>query len=112
MAGLVHPEKNNMDESEKRFYDILFAVYGSFCSQGGAKIISFNDVKNIKSNSLILFLGMYPSILDTVRLIHVAIHLTGVIIIASYSAALISFLALKTIILPFTTMEGESMEIT
>ena len=32
--------------------------------------------------------------------------MTGVIILSAYSAALISFLAVKVFVMPFTTMEG------
>ncbi|XP_011301405.1 glutamate receptor ionotropic, kainate 5-like [Fopius arisanus] len=63
--------------------DILFAVFGVFCGQ-----------------------GMATSILDPIRISHFVIHLTGVVILAAYSAALISALAVKTFVLPFTTMEG------
>ena len=44
--------------------------------------------------------------LDTIMIIQLVIHLTGVVILAAYSAALISFLAVKSFIMPFTTMEG------
>ena len=43
---------------------------------------------------------------DTVMIIQLVIHMTGVVIVAAYSAALISFLAIKAFIMPFTTMEG------
>ena len=44
--------------------------------------------------------------MDPIRIIHLVIHLTGVVVLASYSAALISSLAVKTFVMPFTTMEG------
>lgn len=49
---------------------------------------------------------MEHTIIDSVRIIHVMIHMTGVITLSAYSAALISFLAVKVIVMPFTTMEG------
>lgn len=49
---------------------------------------------------------MEPSPLDPTRLVHLNVHLTGVVVLAAYSAALISFLAIKTFVMPFTTMEG------
>jgi len=51
-------------------------------------------------------LGMQQSTLDPVRMVHFVIHITAVVILAAYSAALISFLTLKTFVMPFTTMEG------
>jgi len=50
--------------------------------------------------------GMDQSTLDPVRIVHFVIHLASVVIVAAYSAALISFLAVKTFIMPFTTMDG------
>lgn len=44
--------------------------------------------------------------IDPIRMINVVIHLTGVIMLAAYSAALISFLAIKVFVMPFTSMEG------
>ncbi|KAF3429742.1 hypothetical protein E2986_05555 [Frieseomelitta varia] len=64
--------------------EILFSVFGVFCGQA----------------------GMEPSLLDPTRLVHLSIHLTAVVVIAAYSAALISHLAIKTFLMPFTTMEG------
>lgn len=40
------------------------------------------------------------------RTIHLITYLTATTILAAYSAALISFLTVKTAYLPFTTMEG------
>ena len=50
--------------------------------------------------------GMKQSILDPVRIVHFIIHLSAVVIVAAYSAALISFLTVNTFIMPFTTMDG------
>lgn len=44
--------------------------------------------------------------MNAVRMIHLSIHLTGVIILASYSAAVISFLTVEITYLPFTTIQG------
>ncbi|XP_029052773.2 probable glutamate receptor [Osmia bicornis bicornis] len=66
-----------------RLSEIVFLVFGVFCGQ-----------------------GMEPSSLDPIRLVHLSIHLTAVVVIAAYSAALISYLAIKTFVMPFTTMEG------
>lgn len=49
---------------------------------------------------------MEQSLLDPIRIIQLVIHLTGVVVLAAYSAALISSLATKTFVMPFTTMEG------
>lgn len=49
---------------------------------------------------------MDPSLLDPTRMVHLSVHLTAVVVIAAYSAALISYLAIKTFVMPFTTMEG------
>ncbi|XP_043272684.1 probable glutamate receptor [Venturia canescens] len=73
-------DEKNLSSS---FSDILLEVFGAFCSQ-----------------------GMEQSLLDPIRIIHLVIHLTGVVVLAAYSAALISSLATKTFVMPFTTMEG------
>lgn len=49
---------------------------------------------------------MQQSTLDPVRMVHFVIHLTAVVILAAYSAALISFLTVNTFVMPFTTMTG------
>lgn len=54
----------------------------------------------------LLLTGMAQSKLDPVRMVHFVIHLTAVIILAAYSAALISFLTVNTFVMPFTTIEG------
>ncbi|EFN82107.1 Glutamate receptor delta-1 subunit [Harpegnathos saltator] len=69
--------------SSTRFTEILFYVIGAFCSQ-----------------------GMKQSSLDPVRMVHFVIHITAVVILAAYSASLISFLAVSTFVMPFTTMDG------
>ncbi|XP_017796565.1 PREDICTED: probable glutamate receptor [Habropoda laboriosa] len=66
-----------------RFSEIVLFVYGAFCGQ-----------------------GMEPSPFDPIRLVHLSVHLTAVVVLAAYSAALISYLAVKTFVMPFTTMEG------
>ncbi|XP_014488825.1 PREDICTED: glutamate receptor U1-like [Dinoponera quadriceps] len=71
------------DRLPTRFTEILFYVIGAFCSQ-----------------------GMEQSSLDPVRIVHFVIHITAVIILAAYSASLISFLASKKFVMPFTTMDG------
>ncbi|XP_078039267.1 putative glutamate receptor isoform X2 [Augochlora pura] len=63
--------------------EVIFFVFGVFCGQ-----------------------GMEPSQLDAIRLVHLSVHLAAVVVLAAYSAALISFLAVKTFVMPFTTMEG------
>ncbi|KAL6445969.1 hypothetical protein ACFW04_000974 [Cataglyphis niger] len=71
------------DDSPSRFTEILFFITGAFCGQ-----------------------GMQQSTLDPVRMVHLVTYLTAVIILAAYSAALISFLTVNTFVMPFTTMEG------
>ncbi|XP_076651475.1 glutamate receptor-like isoform X3 [Halictus rubicundus] len=63
--------------------EVMFFVFGALCGQ-----------------------GMEPSSLDPIRLAQLSIQLTAVVVLAAYSAALISFLAVKTFVMPFTTMEG------
>ncbi|XP_015604256.1 uncharacterized protein LOC107272053 isoform X2 [Cephus cinctus] len=74
---------NDLEHSPSKFNHILLLVFGAFCNQ-----------------------GIQPSLLDPVRIIHLIVHLTAVVVVAAYSAALISFLAVKTISMPFTTMAG------
>ncbi|CAK9807402.1 Probable glutamate receptor [Anthophora quadrimaculata] len=69
--------------SDHKFSEIVLFVYGAFCGQ-----------------------GMEPSPYDPIRLVHLSVHLTAVVVLAAYSAALISYLAVKTFAMPFTTMEG------
>ncbi|XP_070155700.1 probable glutamate receptor [Polyergus mexicanus] len=76
----VHLQDNN---SPSRFTEILFFITGAFCNQ-----------------------GMQQSTLDPVRMVHLVTYLTAVIILAAYSAALISFLTVNTFVMPFTTMDG------
>jgi hypothetical protein len=49
---------------------------------------------------------MLPSPLASARTVHLAVHLTSVILLAAYSGALISILAVQIFTMPFTTMEG------
>lgn len=49
---------------------------------------------------------MKPSRVDSQRMIHFITHSAAVVILASYSAALISFLTVETVNLPFTTIDG------
>ncbi|KZC11092.1 Glutamate receptor [Dufourea novaeangliae] len=65
------------------FSEVVFGIFGAFCSQ-----------------------GMELSSLDPIRLVHLSVHMTAVVVLAAYSAALISYLAVKTFAMPFTTMEG------
>lgn len=44
--------------------------------------------------------------MEALRAIHLITYLTAIIIMAAYAAALISFLAIKTDYIPFTTMQG------
>ncbi|XP_017765249.1 PREDICTED: probable glutamate receptor [Eufriesea mexicana] len=69
--------------SPAKLFGIAFFVFGAFCGQ-----------------------GMEPSTLDPIRLVHLSVHLTAVVVLAAYSAALISYLAIDTFAMPFTTMEG------
>ncbi|XP_028047966.1 glutamate receptor ionotropic, delta-1 isoform X2 [Monomorium pharaonis] len=71
------------DDEHSRFTEILFFIVGAFCSQ-----------------------GMKQSTLDPIRMVQLIIHLAAVVILAAYSAALISYLAVKTFVMPFTTMDG------
>lgn len=49
---------------------------------------------------------MELSTINPIRIVQFSIHLTGVVVLAAYSAALISSLAVKIFVMPFTTMEG------
>ncbi|KAK2579344.1 hypothetical protein KPH14_008295 [Odynerus spinipes] len=73
----------DFEHSPSTFTEIILYVFGAFCNQ-----------------------GMQQSLLDPVRVVQFCIHLTAVVVVAAYSAALISFLAIKTFVMPFTTMEG------
>ncbi|XP_046746477.1 probable glutamate receptor isoform X2 [Diprion similis] len=73
-----HKNLNN-----SRFTETILSVFGAFCGQ-----------------------GIMPSSMTTARTIHLAIHLTAVILLAAYSGALVSFLAVQMFTMPFTTMEG------
>ncbi|XP_043487436.1 probable glutamate receptor [Polistes fuscatus] len=73
----------DFEHSPSTFSEIMFYVFGAFCNQ-----------------------GMQQSLLDPVRMVQFVIHLTAVVVLAAYSAALISFLAINTFVMPFTTMEG------
>ncbi|XP_039314126.1 probable glutamate receptor isoform X2 [Solenopsis invicta] len=66
-----------------RFPEILLITLGAFCNQ-----------------------GMKQSTLDPIRMMQLVIHVLAVVIVAAYSAALISYLAVKTFVMPFTTMVG------
>lgn len=69
-------------------------------------IIFFFNIRLLSLLSREMVLGMKQSTLDPVRMMHLAIHLSAVVIVAAYSAALISFLAVKTFVMPFKTMDG------
>ncbi|XP_058797737.1 probable glutamate receptor [Phymastichus coffea] len=73
----------NEDEESHNFFDTFFYAFGALCGQGHE-----------------------TSAVDSIRIINAVVHLTGVVILAAYSAALISFLAIKVFIMPFTTMDG------
>ncbi|KAG7200800.1 hypothetical protein KM043_003173 [Ampulex compressa] len=76
------------ENSPSKFLEIFFHVFGAFCNQES------------------LDPGMEQSLLDPVRMVQLVVHLTGVVVLAGYSAALISSLAVKTFVMPFTTMQG------
>nr|XP_033342788.1 glutamate receptor ionotropic, delta-1-like [Megalopta genalis] len=81
-----HPDSLSPEETAMQhpmLSEVIFFVFGVFCGQ-----------------------GMEPSQLDPIRLVHLSVHLAAVVVLAAYSAALISFLAVKTFVMPFTTMEG------
>ncbi|XP_076295011.1 putative glutamate receptor isoform X2 [Lasioglossum baleicum] len=77
------PSETSSTMPRSTLSEALFCVFGALCGQ-----------------------GMEPSSLDPTRLAQLSIHLTAVVVLAAYSAALISFLAVKTFLMPFTTMEG------
>ncbi|XP_039314129.1 glutamate receptor-like [Solenopsis invicta] len=66
-----------------RFIEIMILNLGAFCAQ-----------------------GMKQSTLDSIRMMQLVIHLLALVIVAAYSASLISHLAVKTFVMPFTTMDG------
>lgn len=51
-------------------------------------------------------LGIYQSKINAVKMIHLIIHLTAITILAAYSAALICYLTIETVHLPFTNVQG------
>ncbi|XP_023287911.1 probable glutamate receptor [Orussus abietinus] len=86
---VVNSASKNLPQSDRdeyfssRFSEIMFLVFGAFCSQ-----------------------GLQQSTVDPVRIIHVVVHLTALVVLSAYSAYIISFLAVNSFIMPFTTMEG------
>lgn len=95
------PSINGRPYSSNDLFDILFHVFGVFCGQGKRTRSLRSVCEKNKMNA-----GMDPSLLDPTRMVHLSVHLTAVVVIAAYSAALISYLAIKTFVMPFTTMEG------
>ncbi|KOX79721.1 Glutamate receptor delta-1 subunit [Melipona quadrifasciata] len=85
---------------------ILFSVFGVFCGQGTVEELKIRSLIVTPIDIIRYSCGMEPSSLDPTRLVHLSIHLTAVVVLAAYSAALISHLAIKTFLMPFTTMEG------
>nr|UEN71271.1 ionotropic receptor 2 [Gregopimpla kuwanae] len=83
ITPIISASMQDVEKSPSNLVDIILAVYGAFCCQ-----------------------GMEQSLLDPIRMVHQVIHLTGVVVLAAYSAALISSLATKTFVMPFKTMEG------
>ncbi|XP_069696795.1 glutamate receptor U1-like [Periplaneta americana] len=67
-----------------RLHDLIFFTFGSFCLQG-------HDLVPISSSGRIVFLVSY---------------LTAVVLLAGYSASLISYLTVRQPVVPFTTFEG------
>ncbi|XP_044005739.1 glutamate receptor ionotropic, delta-1-like, partial [Aphidius gifuensis] len=74
---------NKINDEPASLTDTILGVFGALCGQ-----------------------GMEASSLDPIRIIHFVIHMCGLVILAAYSAALISSLAVKTFVMPFTTMKG------
>lgn len=115
LFAFVHLQDNN---SPSRFTEILFFITGAFCNQGNFAPFLFQMNAPILELCAIFFTytiiivrcnilpGMQQSTLDPVRMVHLVTYLTAVIILAAYSAALISFLTVNTFVMPFTTMEG------
>ncbi|KAJ9579001.1 hypothetical protein L9F63_024889 [Diploptera punctata] len=66
------------------FHDVLFYIFGSFCQQGHDKT---------------------PDSMSG-RVVYLVSYLTAVVLLAGYSAALISYLTLRKPVIPFTTFEG------
>lgn len=64
------------------------------------------NIEKISTKPLTLYTGLHQSKIDAKRILHLVVHLTSVTILASYSAALTSFLTIKTVQLPFTTLQG------
>ncbi|CAD6233938.1 GSCOCG00007415001-RA-CDS, partial [Cotesia congregata] len=83
IAVVIHLKNVENDKADSKFLDVVFSILGALCSQ-----------------------GMELSLLNPIRIVQFSIHVTAVVILAAYSAALISSLAVKVFVLPFTTMEG------
>ncbi|XP_057331853.1 probable glutamate receptor [Microplitis mediator] len=83
VAAVIHLQNAQNDRLDSKFWDVVFSIFGALCSQ-----------------------GMELSTINPIRIVQFSIHLTGVVVLAAYSAALISSLAVKIFVMPFTTMEG------
>ncbi|XP_031847328.2 glutamate receptor U1 [Nomia melanderi] len=82
-VNVDRPLLDSSMQAQSALLEVMFLVFGAFCGQ-----------------------GMESSLLDPIRLVHLSVYLTAVVVLAAYSAALISFLAVKTFAMPFTTMDG------
>ncbi|KAJ8681897.1 hypothetical protein QAD02_017689 [Eretmocerus hayati] len=76
-------KKFSRDEVHPELNETFFYIFGALCGQG-------HDFVTI----------------DSIRMVSLVIHITGVVVLAAYSAALISFLAIKVFVMPFTSMRG------
>ncbi|XP_034940721.1 glutamate receptor ionotropic, delta-2-like [Chelonus insularis] len=81
VSSKIHKDIEDTDRSQS--YHVFFDVLGTLCGQ-----------------------GMDMSLLNSIRMVHFAIHLTGVVVMAAYSAALISSLAIVVYEKPFDSIEG------
>lgn len=112
------PEDHGSSPLES-FGIILMSVFGSLCNQGKIYSCILKFILNLVRIVIILHptialnvtllvshSGMSPSKIDAVRFVHLVTYLTAVAILASYSAALISFSTIKSVHVPFTTMDG------
>lgn len=120
------PKRDTCDSDTicSSFTETFFYVFGAICAQGmifhsynfslrnSFHLPNFKCFSGFRCNNQTSFnyistlLGDDEVKLDPIRMINLVVHITGVIILAAYSAALISFLAVKTFTMPFTSMEG------
>lgn len=92
------------------FGENVLEIAGSLCTQGN-KLYSIIIIRTAADLSKLIIiinvhLGIQPSKIEAVRSIHYVIHITSITVLAAYSAALVSFLTVQSVSLPFSSLQG------